>query len=195
MNTNALPIEVYVILGGIGVIVAAWLLLRFGKIIGRALLVAGVLVAIIVGLLALLTQAGANRQTAQAAIEAAEAAKTASAGQSLTAVFSTLCIGGLGAAFLAALGGAGYLWVQLQLAQHTQLGKPRRQALRKGGWRPGPNALWGRDDEQPSLYRSGYGTLPTPAQQFPAIYLVETEPEPAEADFQGWEFEDYWGGV
>ena len=185
MNISSLPIEIFVILGGIAVVVAAILLLRFGKIIARALLVAAILAAITIGLLALFTQAGANRETAQAATQAAEAAKTASVGQSLTAVFSTLCIGGLVTVLLASLGGAGYLWVRLQWTRN-QLGNPRRQAPR-GNWLSGPNALWGRN-ERDSLH---YGTLP--AQQYPPIvYQMEAEPEPTDGDFQGWDFEE-WG--
>jgi len=182
MNVNGLPISFLIILGGIGVITTVILLLRFGKIIARALLIAGILAAIIVGLLALFTQAGANRETAQAAIQAAEAAKTASVGQSLTAVFSTLCIGGLATVFLASLGGAGYLWVRLQWTRN-QLGNSHHEA--PGNWLSGPNALWGRD-KQPD-------TLPAQQQSYsPIVYQMEAEPEPIDGDFQGWNFEQ-WG--
>jgi len=174
MNISSLPIEVYVVLGGIAVVITAILLLRFGKLIARALLVAAILTIVLVGLLALLTQASANRQTAQAAIEAAEAAKAANVGLSL----STLIIGGLVIILLAVTIGAGYLWVRLQL------GKSRHQAQR-GRWQPGPNALWGRQSQ--GLGRYEQPSLSTPAQQLPIYYLVEDDVEPIESgDFGEW---------
>lgn len=111
------------ILGGAAVVLIAWLLLRFSKIIARALLIAAVLTIVIIISFALLTQASANRQIA-------EAAKTTSLGLSL----SLLIIGALVIALLAALGVVGYLWLRLRLTERHP----------HDTWQPGPNALWRR---------------------------------------------------
>jgi len=114
---SGLPIEAYVILSGIGVVVLAVLLLRFGRLIARALLIAGGLtLAVIVGL-AVLNLAEANTEMAQAA-------QVASAGQTATTAGAMLCIGGLGALALVGVGAASVFYVRWQLSERQQ---PRLQ--------------------------------------------------------------------
>ena len=110
---NGLPIELVVILCGIGAVALGWLLLRFGKVLARVALVAGGLtLALIVGA-ALLTQASATK-------EAATAAKVASAGQATTSVGAMLCAGSLGTLALAGASAAGVFYVRWKLTDRRQ---------------------------------------------------------------------------
>lgn len=123
---NGLPIEILVILGGIGVVALLWIAIRFGRTIARVVLVGGILVIGIVAALALLSQGVANRQTTRAATEAAQAAKAANVGLSVGAVVAALCIGGLGTLSVGAVGVAGFLYWRLQMEQRLPQRKQRR---------------------------------------------------------------------
>jgi flagellar basal body-associated protein FliL len=127
------------VLIGVGVAVAAILLLRFAKQIAIFLLIAGVLVAIIAVCFALASQSEATRQTAQAA-------KVSSVGQTANSVAMTVMVILLVLVVLAAGGGMLYLYIRMRRAE-SQTGAK--------GWAPGPNARWGRKDNQPALPATG----------------------------------------
>ena len=118
---NELPIEAIVILCGIGVVAAGWLLLRFGRAIARVALVGGVLaMAIIVGLV-MLGQATATKETAQAV-------QIASAGQATTSAGAMLCAGALGTLTMGSLALAGVFYIRLRLTEDTHRRRlPRRE--------------------------------------------------------------------
>ena len=118
---NNLPIDTLVIVAG--AILALLLLVKFWRTIARfALILAGIAAVIIVAL-ALLNQAVASK-------EAAQAAHAASIGQSVTSVIIALVIGGLGTLVLGALGTAGFFWIRWKLEQRQkQLPQQQRRAL------------------------------------------------------------------
>lgn len=127
-TVNGLPVAVLVGLVGGALVVAAWLVLRFGKIIGGALLILGILVVAVLGASALAGQSAANYQTARAATEAA---KAASVGQSLTGLLLVAALGGMGTLTLAAVGTAGYFAVRYKLSERNnlRLGSGQRRRL------------------------------------------------------------------
>jgi len=118
---NNLPIDTLAIVAG--AILALLLLVKFWRTIARfALILAGIATAIIVAL-ALLNQAVASK-------EAAQAAHAAGIGQSVTSVIIALVIGGLGTLVLGALGTAGFFWIRWKLEQRQkQLPQQQRRAL------------------------------------------------------------------
>ena len=130
-TVNGLPVAVLVVLVGGALVVAAWLALRFGRIIGLAVLILGILVVAVLGAGALAGQSAANYQTARAATEAAEAAKAASVGQSLTGLLLVAALGGMGTLTLAAVGTAGYFAVRYKLSERNnlRLGSGQRRRL------------------------------------------------------------------
>jgi chromate transport protein ChrA len=117
---QAMAIEFYIILAGAGVVVLAWLLLRFGKIIARWVLIFGVLAAVIILGLVLL----AHAQATQTAVRAATVAGAGAAGISAMAVILTLML-------LTAAGIIGWLAVRLKVAEgkseHSLPPRPKRQ--------------------------------------------------------------------
>lgn len=149
MEINGLPVVVLVMLGGIGLVVALWLLMRFGRTIARFLAGGAILIAVVLGVLALGGQSAANYQTARAATEAAQAAKTASTGLSMTAIASTLCIGGLGTMTLGAVATIGVLWWRLQMVERMQ--EQERTSTRARVQQPETDApvVWVVGDGQP----------------------------------------------
>jgi type II secretory pathway pseudopilin PulG len=84
--------ETMIILGGIGVALLAILMLRLGKRLAIALLILGGLAAVGTVALSMLTQASANRETAIAAQQAAQAAQTAAAGQAMTSAATSITL-------------------------------------------------------------------------------------------------------
>jgi hypothetical protein len=136
---NGLPIEAVIVLLGIGIVVLLWLAMRFGRVIALFLAGAGILVAIVLGVGALGTQAAANLQTATVAREAVEAVKVQAVGQSITSVIVALgvglALGGMGIVTLGAVGVAGWAAVSYRLAERDNkrmLGERQRQRLPEG---------------------------------------------------------------
>jgi hypothetical protein len=84
--------ETVIILGGIGVAVLAVLILRLGKRLAIGLLILGGLAVVGTVALSMLTQAQANRETAIAAQQAAQAAQTAAAGQAMTSAATSITL-------------------------------------------------------------------------------------------------------
>ncbi len=164
-TVNGLPVAVLVVLVGGALVVAAWLALRFGRIIGLAVLILGILVVAVLGAGALAGQSAANYQTARAATEAAEAAKAASVGQSLTGLLLVAALGGMGTLTLAAVGTAGYFAVRYKLSERNNLRLGSGQRRR----------------------------LPEAAQPGAVIYITDEaddEFDLAGADFAGWGWGD-----
>jgi len=135
-EVNGMPVGFFIIAGGIILVVAAWLAMRFGRVIALFLAGAGILLAIVLGVGALGTQAAANLQTATVAKEAVEAVKVQAVGQSITSVIVALgvglAVGGMGIVTLGALGVAGWAAVSYRLAERDNkrmLGERQRQRL------------------------------------------------------------------
>ena len=84
--------EAFVILGGLGIVVAALLILRLGKRLAVGLLILGGLAIVGTVALSMLAQASATRETAIAAQRAAEAAQTAAAGQAMTSAATSITL-------------------------------------------------------------------------------------------------------
>lgn len=132
--------QVIVILYGIGAVVLLWLALRFGRQIAWAVLVVGILAVGIITSLALLTQASANRETAQAV-------KVVSMGQSFTLVASVACAGMLS---MAAVGAAGLFWLRWKLEKRRwQL--PQHSPRRNLPHREPPEVVYIVEDEGDAL--------------------------------------------
>jgi hypothetical protein len=111
-----------------GTILLGFLLLRFGRAIARFLLIVAALA--IVGLIAvaIVNQAQANRVTAEAAIQAAQATHAATVGHSM----ATLVTGGL-LALIIALAGAGYCYYRWRRSeQHMSSPHQTRATLPTG---------------------------------------------------------------
>lgn len=128
---NGLPIAFFVIAGGIIIVLASWVLMRFGRTIARALMTMGLLVIGLVIALAVLAQGTASVQTATAAKETAEVAKAATTGN-LLLVGALGCVGGISfVAVIGALGIAGYFWFKSQRVERerTAIATPRQRAL------------------------------------------------------------------
>ena len=126
---NGLPIGFFVIAGGIILVLAAWVLMRFGKVIARAVLtIAAVVIGGIVAL-AVLAQGAASFQTAQSAERVAKVAQT-SATSNLVLVAGVGCFGGVAVvAVIGAVGVALCFWVKShQVQKPTQLTTPRQSA-------------------------------------------------------------------
>ena len=121
-TVNGLPVAVLVVLAGGALVVAVWLAMRFGRIVGLAVLILGILVVAVLGAVALTGQSAANYQISRAATEAAGAAKAASVGQA----GAMLCIGGLGTLALVSAGAAAVFYARWQLAdqRRSRLGAP-----------------------------------------------------------------------
>ena len=128
---NGLPLAAFVVLVGIGFVLLAWVLLRFGRVIAKfSLTLAGLVLAGVVSLAAL-TQAGANFEQSRATVEVAQVAQTNASGQMLL-VGLVGCVGGFAVVAVMALAGvAVYLWWRTQrdnqLAQAARV--QRHQAV------------------------------------------------------------------
>lgn len=122
MNANGLPIKILIVLLGVAAVITLWLALRFGRVVALAVLVLGILAVAVLGAGALFVQASANRETAQAAVEAAEAAKVAGVGQSISLVLVGLLVGAMGAVTVGTMGVSGYAVLRWKLAERAQLG-------------------------------------------------------------------------
>ncbi|MCP4544232.1 MAG: hypothetical protein GY832_44535 [Chloroflexi bacterium] len=119
-DINGLPLAFFVIAGGIILVLAVWLLMRFGRTIAKTLLtVTGLVIGLVIAL-AVLAQGAASLQTATAAKETAEVAKTAATGN-LLLVGALGCVGGVSAiAVLALAGVAVYLWYKVRITEQRQ---------------------------------------------------------------------------
>lgn len=126
-DVNGLPVEVFAVLCGIGVVILAWVLMRFGGKIAKGVLVlAGIVLAGIV-VLAALTQAGANFEQSRATVEVAKVAQTANTSNLLLVgvVGVVGCVGVVAVvAVLALVGVALYLWYQNQQTEKRHRGYP-----------------------------------------------------------------------
>ena len=118
MNTENL-----VILCGIGIVALLWLALRFGRVIARALLIAGGIV--LAGIVAL-----SGLVSSLASFQTARTAQTAIRATSITSGLAGVVIGGLVVVSLGAVGVAGFFYLKWKLAEHQkQLPQRRRRAL------------------------------------------------------------------
>lgn len=135
-EVNGLPVAFFVIAGGIIAVLMAWLLMRFGKAIARAVLVGAVVIIGGVLAVAAVGQSAANFQQSRATVEVAQAAQTASI-SNLLLVGAVGCFGGIALmAVIGALAFAGVVWWKAQQVerqvQSVALPKQRqrpRQAL------------------------------------------------------------------
>jgi hypothetical protein len=135
---NELPAGGVLILIALGAVALLILVSRFGKLLGRFLLILGGIGAVVVVGLAFLSQGAANLQTARVAQEAAQAVEVASVGQTISNLGLALGLGVTSALLVLAVG--------LNLWQAWRLRDARR-----GRWASGPNALWGRVGGDPSV--------------------------------------------
>lgn len=135
-----MSVELWVILSGIGAVVLLWLLLRFGRQIARAVIVVGILAVGVIVALALLAQASASRQAAQAATIAAT-------GQAATSLVLAMGIGALAVVAVGGLGGAGVFWVRWKLAEQRRerIASRQRRVLPEPA--PDPPASYVVEDE------------------------------------------------
>jgi flagellar basal body-associated protein FliL len=130
-EVNGLPIAFFVVAGGIILVLSAWVVMRFGRSIAKALLTMALLVIGLVVALAVMGQSAASYQTATAAKETAEVAKTAATGN-LLMVGALGCVGGTSfVVVIGALGIAGYFWFKSRRVEQeqTRVAIPRQQAL------------------------------------------------------------------
>ncbi len=141
---DQLPVEIIVILLGIGAVALLWLTMRFSKTISLGMLILGILAVAILGAASLTTQSAANYQTAKAATAAAEAAKTSAVGQSATTVLvilgAGLVLGLMGTITAGAVGVTGYVVLRWKLVERRLLtAGQRRQALPEAAHRTEPS--------------------------------------------------------
>ena len=142
----------------IGAIVLGVVLIKLGRQIAIFLLVGGAIAAVIVVALAILDQAEATRQVAQAATVASAGQATASVGVTILGTLLAVVVigGGLGIAYL--------VW----RLRRTE----KRLERQQGQWQPGPNALWGQQGQQqgqiaPYGYHIPTGHVPAPPSAYP----------------------------
>ena len=160
METMSVAPEV--ILGIIAAIVVGVVLIKLGRQLAVLLLVGGIVAAVIVVALAILDQAEATRQVAQAATVASAGQATASVGVTILGTLLAVVVigGGIGVAYL--------VW-RLRRAEY----EAQRQA---GQWTPGPNARWGQQGQGPTEitpygYRFPTGRpSPPPTVYYPPYY-------------------------
>lgn len=145
-NVNGLPVSVFIVLVGIGAVLLAWVLLRFGgKIAKFSLTLAGLVLAGVVSLAAL-TQAGANFEQSRATVEIAQVAQTNASGQMLL-VGLVGCVGGFAvlAVVILAAGGV-YLWWRTQKGnQVAQMARAQRHQAVLAAEQPTPVMAGGFD--------------------------------------------------
>ncbi len=135
MAPDTLSPETIVILIGAAAAILAILTLALTRKLGLFLLIAGAIVAVIIVAQAMRGQAEATQETAVAAQETAQAATTATVGQTVTSLALSALAGLLALVTILAIVAALYFWFR---ARRAEAGHP-------GNWKPGPNALWGRD--------------------------------------------------
>jgi len=196
--------ETAIILGGIGAVILAVLILRLGKRLAIGLLVLAGLAIVGAVVLSMLTQASANRETAIAAREAARAARTAAAGQTMmgAAMSITLFLVILLLILTLATGGVAFVWAWWQKQQKRQnaldmLRQAQWYAMLQGQQLPG------------RARRSTYSSLQSPAgypaqtmvppvivvgQQSPIPYAYPNTHSPSRSptDQGGGVFQDLW---
>jgi hypothetical protein len=131
---ETLNVSPELILGIIAAIVVGVILIKLGRQLAILLLVGGVVAAVVVVGLAILDQAEATRQVAQAATVASAGQATASVGVTILGTILAVVVIGGGV-------GIGYLVGRLRRAE-------RLAARQAGQWQPGPNALWSQQGRQ-----------------------------------------------
>ncbi len=111
-NVNGLPIGFFVILGGIILVLVSWLVMRFGRTIGKAVVtVSCILIAGIIAL-AVLAQSASSYQTAQAAERVAKVAQTSANTNMIMVAMVGLFAGVAMVATLGAVAIAVYFWLK-----------------------------------------------------------------------------------
>jgi hypothetical protein len=148
-----------VIVGIIGAIVLGIVLIKLGRQIAVFLLVGGIVAAVVAVALAILNQAEATRQVAQAATVASAGQASASIGVTILGTLLAVVVigGGLGVAYLT--------W-RVRRAE-------RRLDRQRGQWKPGPNARWKQQGPEPTeITPYGYRFLtgrpsPPPTAYYP----------------------------
>ena len=174
---ETLTISPQLILAIGGVIALGLVLIKLGRQIAIFLLAAGVIAAVLVVGLAILDQAKATQQ-------AAEAAAVASTGQTAASV-STIVLATL-LAMVVIAGGLGFAYLIWRLRRAE-----RRAARQTRQWRPGPNARWGQVGDArpvpyghhlaapPPVYYPPIGYAPPPAypanshQPYPSVVVID----------------------
>lgn len=123
-DVNGLPLEIFIALCGIGIVLLAWFLVRFGSKIAKFLMVcAGVGIGGIVAV-SLAVQSGANFEQSRATVEVAKVAQVANS-SNLVLIAFTGCIAGIALVSIVALAGvAVFLWYKLQLEGKRHRGYP-----------------------------------------------------------------------
>ena len=154
---QSFPIELVAILIGIALLILLLLALRFGRAIAAGVLTLGILAVAVLGTGALFTQASANRETAKAAVEAAQVAKAASVGQSVSTVILALVVGALGTATMGATGAAGVFWLRWRLAERRRamLPESRKQGALPEAAHPGQVIYVVQDAEEDTVNLAG----------------------------------------
>lgn len=145
-GVGTLNISPEIILGIGGVLLLALVIIKLGRKIATFLLAAGGIVAVLVVVFAILDQAKATRQAAEAATVASTGQATASVGVTVlaTLLVVVVIISGLALAYLT--------W-RLRRAQRRAAQQPMR-------WRSGPNARWSREPRMPHIPVHPYGYYP-----------------------------------
>jgi len=138
MTPETLSPGTIVILIGAAVAILAILTLALTRKLGIFLLLAGGVVAVIIVAQAMRGQAQATQETAVAAQEAAQAATTATVGQTVTSFALVALVGLLAVVAILSIVVVVYFWLRARRAETMG---------RSGNWKPGPNALWGRDTQ------------------------------------------------
>ncbi len=163
-TTDTLPAGTIVILIGAAVAIIAVLTLILTRKLGTFLLLLAGVGAVVVFALAMLGQAEATGETAVAAQqasvaaqEAAQAATTATVGQTVSTLALAALAGMFAIAAVAAAVAVVYFWLRAK----------RAESRTSGNWKPGPNALWGRN-AQPQI-SSADVLLPMLVQQVMAM--------------------------
>jgi hypothetical protein len=136
MSPDTISPETIVILIGAAVAILAILTLALTRKLGLFLLIAGGIVAVIIVAQAMRGQAEATQETAVAAQETAQAATTATAGQTVTSLALAALASLLALVAILATVAVIYFWFRARRAEAMG---------HSGNWQSGPNALWGRD--------------------------------------------------
>jgi hypothetical protein len=136
MAPDTLSPETIVILIGVAVAILAILTLILTRNLGLFLLIAGGIAAVIIVAQAMRGQAEATQETAVAVQETAQAATTATVGQTVTSLALSALAGLLALVVVVAIVAVAYFWFRAKRAEATG---------HSGNWQSGPNALWGRN--------------------------------------------------
>jgi hypothetical protein len=168
--------EIVIVLSGVGVALLAILMLRLGKRLAVGLLILGGLAVVGTVALSMLAQASANRETAIAARQAAQAAQTAAAGQAMTsaAMSVTLFLVILLLILVLAIAGVAFAWTWWQRQRKREgylkiLRQAQVYAAMQGRRLPGP----ARRPAYPAMHSlPGYPAQATP----PSVIVVGQQP-------------------